>query len=148
MLKLLNLDEAPSAADLQPFWSSAFDQFQDAVLLIDKNAQIQSSNTVWQHLVQKQGNQKLSEQYQTQSFKEWLYQDDIIKFQRVLMRQKPQRLVLRLLVPEQPLIWLSLNLQPLFQILRKTSSSDGASLLLNRPYRFRSKSGLMPRSAV
>lgn len=114
MPQLFKLDETHAATDLQRFWSSAFDQFQDAVLLLDKNAKIQRSNVAWHGLVKKQDHQKQSELSQRESFKAWLYQDDIIRFQRVLMYQIPQRLVLRLLVPEQPLIWLSLSLQPLF----------------------------------
>ncbi|WP_180114099.1 PAS domain-containing protein [Acinetobacter sp. YH12063] len=130
MLPLLNLETDQSAAELELFWSAAFEQFQDIVLLLDANGKILRSNSAWCNMMQKaQPSQQahLHELLYNHMFgtaavqelplpdlKAWLYPDDVLKLQCVLMNQKPQKLLLPLLLPAQPLAWFSLNFQPLF----------------------------------
>lgn len=130
MLPLLNLETDQSVAELELFWSAAFEQFQDIVLLLDAHGKIQRSNSAWRNTMQKtQPSQQAhlhevlssnifrtaaTQEIQLPYFKAWLYPDDILKLQCVLMSQKPQKLLLPLLQPAQPLAWFSLNFQPLF----------------------------------
>lgn len=130
MLPLLNLEMDQSAAELELFWSAAFEQFQDIVLLLDTRGKIQRSNSAWRNTMQKtQPSQQVhlhellyNHIFSTAAVQEsplpylkaWLYPDDILKLQCVLMSHKRQTILLPLLQPEQPPAWFTLSFQPLF----------------------------------
>ena len=95
--------------DLNQDWPELFDQFADIALLLDSHGTIQRSNRTWHNLLQLQPDaaaQRLPLSY-------WLYSEDSLTFQCALMAGRPCKLALRLLIPEQPLVWFDLSLQPI-----------------------------------